>query len=361
MPSDWEDFEQTTCRHPYCPATDRSSQPRSYRISVERSTNFEEDSVFSHTIPLQPQFPWGPGLKSGRYAAPKRGLGKDVLSWWCLSCIEQVWLEGEGFIKFRYQYKRTDEPELWELLRNVTPETRTGGPKDRLYHLSPMQRDAIEAWRVAKDYEWECQYGAGPSELTHPPEPAIILTDDETTGERVVVALHELAPQTLSEALETVDDNVERARRQVSDSTSTTGPSGEVTEAGASADYTLGSAIEPATSTEPCSHPQLLVKLKVSTDFLRNLATPQLIVKLKLGGGALEKLGRPRLMVKLKVKVDAPMEPARSQDRIVSARLESNSRTMTGRKRRVSDLSSPESDANEPSYEDIHRPKRTEV
>lgn len=81
---------------------------------------------------------------------PKRNLGDNVLAWWCLACLETLLLEDDGLIKFRYHYKRGEDPELWELLANMSPGTRSRGEQDRLYHLSDLRTQAVEAWRWPK-------------------------------------------------------------------------------------------------------------------------------------------------------------------------------------------------------------------
>jgi len=213
MPDNRADFQKTTCRHPYCSAPDRVFAPGAYRVSIERSANFEDSSTFSQQIPLKPLYPWGPGLKSGKYSVPKRGLGEDMLAWWCLACLESVWLEGNGFIKFRYQYKRSEDPELWELLANMRPEARSRGEQNRLYHLSDLRTQAVEAWRWAQDYQWEANYGAGPDPSAGNPDLVDLESLDGTTGQTIKISLHRVAEKTLSEILRVVDEKIERERQ----------------------------------------------------------------------------------------------------------------------------------------------------
>lgn len=220
MPNGEQVLEKTTCRHPLCLAPDHASQPGSYRVSIEKAENLEEQNEFSQSIPLTPLHPWSAKLKNGERAKTKRGLGKEVKAWWCLECIENIWLELDGFQKQRYQYKRSEDPELWEIFRFLQPEERAAGLHDSEYHLSAPQRYALEKWRAVAMYEAfeaygidvgsEAVFGVEPNTLYLEPDTRDIKGIDEVTGQAVEVKATRVAGKKLSDALRYADDEVHR-------------------------------------------------------------------------------------------------------------------------------------------------------
>jgi len=223
MPENKDSFQITTCRHPFCPATDHASQPNTYRVSIERASNFEDISPFSQRIPLRPQYPWSGKLKYGMRACEKRGLGKNVESWWCLECVENIWLELDGFIKPSSTGPQRQEPELYELLKDLQPEYRTAGPKDRLYHLSAPQVYTLEKWRAVGQHKAVAKYGVDPGpEAVSGAEPDTLYRDSEVrdldsvdgmTGRPVSVEVYDVADRRLSEVMRMVDERIESQRR----------------------------------------------------------------------------------------------------------------------------------------------------
>lgn len=235
MPEDRNRFEKTTCRHPFCPATDHASQPGEYRVSVERASHFEDISPFSQRIPLRPQHPWSGKLKFGGRACEKRGLGRNVESWWCLVCAENIWLELDGFILPSSIGPRRLEPELYELLGDLQPERRAAGPTDRLYHLSAPQIYTLEKWRAVGLHKAVENYGIDPGpEAVSGAEPDTLYPNsgvrdldsvDDITGRPIFVEVHDVAEKRLSEVMRMVDEKIESQRQLLLASDPTTRPS----------------------------------------------------------------------------------------------------------------------------------------
>lgn len=92
MPEHWDDIaKKTTCRHPFCPSRDHVSQPGTLRVSIEKSEKSVDSNDgldFDLEIPLEPLYPWSKSLKNGPWSRDRRGIGKEVVAWWCLSCME---------------------------------------------------------------------------------------------------------------------------------------------------------------------------------------------------------------------------------------------------------------------------------
>ncbi len=78
MPNDEQVLEKPLCRGPLCPALDHASQPGSYRVSIEKAGNLEEQNEFSRSILLTPLHPLSTKLRIREQAKAKQGLVKDV-------------------------------------------------------------------------------------------------------------------------------------------------------------------------------------------------------------------------------------------------------------------------------------------
>lgn len=213
-------LEKTTCRYSLFSALDHAAQPGSYRVSIEKTENLDEHNQFSGRIPLKPQYPWSAALKNGKWTKMKRGLGENVEAWWFLECIEDIWLEIDGFIEQRYQSKLLEDLELWEIFRYLQPEERAAGLQDSKYHLSAPQRYAPEKWRAVAIHEAFEAYGidVGSEAIAGPESNTLYLGKDsqdfrgihKATGQAIEITATEVAGQKLSEALKIADETVRR-------------------------------------------------------------------------------------------------------------------------------------------------------
>lgn len=144
-------------------------------------------------------------------------------SWWCLECAENVWLELDGFIKPSSVGPQRQQPELYELFKDLQPESRIEGPDDRLYHLSVPQKYALEKWRAIGLYKAVKNYGIDPGpEAVSGAEPETLYLNpelrdldgiDAVTGRSVLVTANDIAGKSLSGAMRLVDEEIEAQRQ----------------------------------------------------------------------------------------------------------------------------------------------------
>ena len=191
-------------------------------MSIEPKDNFNPRSRYSTHIPLTPLHVWSNKLKFGPYARTKRGLGRNVEAWWCLPCLEEVWLEGKGFIKQPFDHTRLDRPDVDDLSM-IYPEERSGGVNGGLYHLPSPHRYGLEKWRATIQHEQSLNgVTMGPNAVGGQDRGTLYEDEavrdlrgiDEETGEAVEVTACQVRGKRLSEVFRLVDESVALKRRE---------------------------------------------------------------------------------------------------------------------------------------------------
>ncbi|KAI9877318.1 MAG: hypothetical protein M1830_004248 [Pleopsidium flavum] len=91
----------TTCAQPCCPATEDRITPASYRLSLEPRENLKRAMV-----PTDPVYPTVTvGGSDGKVEAGLGSLGKHGATWYCLTCIEDLW-NGVGMLQAALRVKK---------------------------------------------------------------------------------------------------------------------------------------------------------------------------------------------------------------------------------------------------------------
>ena len=159
------------------------------------------------------------------YACEKRGEGENVKAWWCLACLENVWLELDGFIKRPDEVERPDRLDM-EQLSTIYPESRARGTNNPLFHLSSPQEYGVAKWKATIHHKWweegtqmgeEAVYGSEEGTVYEDAATRDMKGVDEVKGEVVEITAHQVRGKRLSEVLRLVDENVALKRQQAAD------------------------------------------------------------------------------------------------------------------------------------------------
>lgn len=154
-------------------------------------------------------------MKYGARAHEKRGEGKDVIVWWCLHCIEAVWLKEEGF-KIRARDRQGAQPDRTDL-GIIDVEDRVQGPHNAEYCLSDPQICSVEKWKAVINFDDRAKgiyqqpgyvLGREPGTLYENQQARDEIGIDELTGDVIEVSVTEVRGQKLSEVLRLVDEKV---------------------------------------------------------------------------------------------------------------------------------------------------------
>ena len=153
MPSSFSrprDLKDTTCRHAECP--NKVTPPSSYRASLER---LRDCGPGSRHIGYEAIDSLSNVQRTRKGFQGRRGLGANGQEWWCLKCLEAIFVDlrervwkhlPDGSTRFVHPLTTI---QYW-----IIPERRTIPQFDGIYYtLQPPQIYLLAKWQAVKTFD----------------------------------------------------------------------------------------------------------------------------------------------------------------------------------------------------------------